>query len=99
MADIEHRKQELLGRIEVLLAESYRLPKARKSWERRTAIDWEILVLCREMANLSASTEPPYWAGDEAAKGRGDLRHERRADRAPAPPAPARRESGKPRAA
>ncbi|WP_456429188.1 hypothetical protein [Rhodocaloribacter sp.] len=99
MADVERKKQELLNRIEVLLAESYRLPKARKSWERRTAIDWEILVLCREMASLSAGVEPPYWAGEDAAEARENLRHERRADRAPAPPAPARHESGKPRAA
>jgi hypothetical protein len=99
MADVERKKQELLNRIEVLLAESYRLPKARKSWERRTAIDWEILVLCREMASLSAGVEPPYWADEDGAEVREDLRHERRADRAPTRPSPSRCEPGKPRAA
>ena len=99
MADIERKKQELLDRIEVLLAESYRLPKVRQSWERRTAIDWEILVLCREMANLSAAAEPPYWAGENGAGVRENLRHERRADRAPAYPPTPQREPGKPRAA
>ena len=99
MADVERKKQELLNRIEVLLAESYRLPKARQSWERRTAIDWEILVLCREMVNLSAAYEPPYWANEEGAMGRSHPRDEHRSDRAPVHRSAPHCETGKTRAA
>ncbi|GIV58594.1 MAG: hypothetical protein KatS3mg042_1507 [Rhodothermaceae bacterium] len=61
MDEIARKKQELLDRIEVLLAESYRLPRARQSWDRYLAIDREILLLCREIASLSTSDEVPYW--------------------------------------
>lgn len=64
MPDLERRKQDLLDQIEVLLAESYRLPHRRASWDRRTEIDWEIVLLCRQLAELNGgASSPPYWAG------------------------------------
>ncbi|GIV60082.1 hypothetical protein GQ464_009110 [Rhodocaloribacter litoris] len=98
MFDKERRKQELLDRIEVLLAESYRLPRARHSWNRRLAIDWEILLLCREIANLSSGEEVPYWMNGvlEAAVRPGVAA---RVDRPAVPPEQVRRETGEARAA
>ncbi len=78
MSREEINKQDLLNRIEVLLAESYRLPHARKTWERRTEIDWEILLLCRKMAEL-ANGDAPYWA-DPTSGERSGVRH---SDRSP----------------
>ncbi len=62
MPDVERKKKDLLEQIELLLAESYRLPHKRTSWERRTEIDWEIILLCRRLAELNTGA-PPYWAG------------------------------------
>lgn len=57
-------RQRLLAEIDELLQESYQLPRTRASFERRQEIEWELVQLFRQIAELSGGS-PPYWADDE----------------------------------
>ena len=64
MTDRAQQKRALLASIDRLLDESLMLPKTRESWARREEIDLEILLLCRQMGDLSSGSLP-YWADQE----------------------------------
>ena len=50
----QKEKQDLLDRIHDLVEEANRLPRSRASWDRRELIEWQLLLLFRRVANLSA---------------------------------------------
>ena len=60
MSSTERRRQ-LIERISALTEESYRLPATQDGWQRREAIEWELILLFREIAAHSDGP-PPYWS-------------------------------------
>ena len=71
MTPRQKEKQDLLDRIHDLVEEANRLPRSRASWDRRELIEWQLLLLFRRVANLSAGPRP-YWSDPDLEQPRDD---------------------------